>query len=119
MTVQLGEYKMCGRASEDIEIVGLMQKRSDLSDVQKDMIIGFRTKSGSISETTKFVNCLRAAVVKVYQSWQNGAVQNQQCGKFVSSMASWPIDDTNERRLRRCVRANRRATAQQLTTQIN
>ncbi|GFT23280.1 transposable element Tcb1 transposase [Trichonephila clavipes] len=39
-----------------------MQKRSDLSDVQKGMIIGFRAKDGSISEMAEFVNCLRAAV---------------------------------------------------------
>ncbi|GFV03194.1 transposable element Tcb1 transposase [Trichonephila clavipes] len=39
-----------------------MQKRSDLSDVQKGMIIGFRAKGGSISETAEFVNCSRAAV---------------------------------------------------------
>ncbi|GFX27419.1 transposable element Tcb1 transposase [Trichonephila clavipes] len=58
-----------------------MQKRSDLSDVQKGMIIGFRTKGGSISETAEFVNCSRAAM--------------------------------------RCVRADRRATAEQLTTKMN
>ncbi|GIY11971.1 uncharacterized protein CDAR_449251 [Caerostris darwini] len=55
-----------------------MQKRSDLSDVQKVMIIGFRAKGGSISETANFVNCSRAAVVKVYHTWQNGTIQNQQ-----------------------------------------
>ncbi|GBN34945.1 hypothetical protein AVEN_25990-1 [Araneus ventricosus] len=39
-----------------------MQKRSDLSDVQKGMIIGFQAKGGSISETANFVNCSRATV---------------------------------------------------------
>ncbi|GBO33760.1 hypothetical protein AVEN_145054-1 [Araneus ventricosus] len=57
-----------------------MQKRSDLSDVQKGMIIGFRAKGGSISETSNFVNCSRAAVVKVYRAWQYGTIQNQRCG---------------------------------------
>ncbi|GFU65905.1 transposable element Tcb1 transposase [Trichonephila clavipes] len=65
-----------------------MQKRSDLSDVQKGMIIDFRAKGGSISETAK-------------------------CG------APCAIDDSCELWLRRCVRANRRATVEQLTTQMN
>ncbi|GFY00896.1 transposable element Tcb1 transposase [Trichonephila clavipes] len=76
-----------------------MQKRSDLSDVQKGMIIGIRSKSGRISETAEFVNCSRAAVVKVYRAWQNGTVQNQQRGKCGAPRA---IDDRGERRLRRC-----------------
>ncbi|GFW19190.1 transposable element Tcb1 transposase [Trichonephila clavipes] len=58
-----------------------MQKRSDLSDFQKGMIIGFRAKGGSISETAEFVNCSRAVM--------------------------------------RCVRADRRATVEQLTTKMN
>ncbi|GFV38073.1 uncharacterized protein TNCV_1410501 [Trichonephila clavipes] len=93
-----------------------MQKRSDLSDVQKGMIIGFRAKGGSISETAEFVNCSRATVVKVYRAWQNGTVQNQRRGKCGAPRA---IDDRGERRLRRCVRADRRATVEQLTTKMN
>ncbi|KFM59137.1 Transposable element Tcb1 transposase, partial [Stegodyphus mimosarum] len=80
------------------------------------MIIGFRAKGGSISETAEFVNCSRAAVVKVYRAWQNGTVQNQQRGKCGAPRA---IDDRGERRLRRCVRADRRATVEQLTTKMN
>ncbi|KFM63931.1 Transposable element Tcb1 transposase, partial [Stegodyphus mimosarum] len=91
-------------------------KRSDLSDFQKGMIIGFRAKGGSISETAEFVNCSRAAVVKVYRAWQNGTVQNQRRGKCGAPRA---IDDRGERRLRRCVRADRRATVEQLTTKMN
>ncbi|GBO03171.1 hypothetical protein AVEN_201717-1 [Araneus ventricosus] len=93
-----------------------MQKRSDLSDVQKGMIIGFRTKGGSISETANFVNCSRAAVVKVYRAWQYGTIQNQRRGTCGAPRA---IDERGERKLRRCVRANRRATVEQLTTQMN
>ncbi|KFM57147.1 Transposable element Tcb1 transposase, partial [Stegodyphus mimosarum] len=80
------------------------------------MIIGFRAKGGSISETAEFVNCSRAAVVKVYRAWQNGTVQNQRRGKCGAPRA---IDDRGERRLRRCVRADRRATVEQLTTKMN
>ncbi|GBN94739.1 hypothetical protein AVEN_160913-1 [Araneus ventricosus] len=93
-----------------------MQKRSDLSNVQKDMIIGFRAKGGRISETANFVNCSRAAVVKAYRAWQYGTIQNQQCGTCGAPRA---IDDRGERRLRRCIRANRRATVEQLTAQMN
>ncbi|GBM37132.1 hypothetical protein AVEN_176847-1, partial [Araneus ventricosus] len=93
-----------------------MQKRSDLSDVQKGMIIDFLAKGGSISETANFVNCSRAAVVKVYRAWQYGTIQNQRRGTCGAPRA---IDDRGERRLRRCVRANRRATVEQLTAHMN
>ncbi|KAH7960817.1 hypothetical protein HPB49_023589 [Dermacentor silvarum] len=92
-----------------------MQKRSDLSDFQMGMITGFRAKGGSISGTAKFVNCSRAAVVKVNRAWQNGTVQNPRWGKCGAPRA---IDDRGERRLRRCVRANRRATVEQLSAQM-
>ncbi|GFX99885.1 transposable element Tcb1 transposase [Trichonephila clavipes] len=91
-----------------------MQKRSDLSHVQKGRIIGFRAKGGSISETAEFVNCSRAAMEKVYRAWQNGTVQNQRRGKCERA-----IDDRGKRRLQRCVRADRRATVEQLTTKMN
>ncbi|GBO06883.1 hypothetical protein AVEN_174953-1 [Araneus ventricosus] len=93
-----------------------MQKRSDLSDIQKSMIIGFRAKGGSISETANFVHCSRAAVVKVYRAWQYGIIQNQRRGTCGGPRA---IHGIGERRLRRCVRANRRATVEQLTSQMN
>ncbi|GBO28601.1 hypothetical protein AVEN_204886-1 [Araneus ventricosus] len=93
-----------------------MQKRSDLSDVQKGMIIGFRAKGGSISETPNFVNCSRAAVVKVYRAWHYGTIQNQRRGTCGAPRA---IEDRGERRLRRCFRANRRATVGQLAAQMN
>ncbi|GFV03367.1 DDE_3 domain-containing protein [Trichonephila clavipes] len=48
-----------------------MQKQNDLSDVQKDMIIGFRIGSSHV------------IVVKVYRAWQNAIVQIQRRGKFV------------------------------------
>ena len=114
--MQLRVYKGCVRASENISIVGVMQKRSDLSDLQTGMIIGFWAKGGSIPETAKFVNRSRAVVLKVYCAWQNGTVQNQRRGKCGAPRV---IDDRGERRLRRCVRANRRATVEQLTTQMN
>nr|XP_042895018.1 uncharacterized protein LOC122268773 [Parasteatoda tepidariorum] len=80
------------------------------------MIIGLRTKGGSISETTDFVNCSRAAVVKVYRAWQNGTIQNKRRGTCGAPRAK---DSRGERRLRRCVQTNRRATVEQLTVRMN
>ncbi|GFW18447.1 DDE_3 domain-containing protein [Trichonephila clavipes] len=110
-TEQLSVYKEYVRASENITIVGVMLKRSDLSDVEKGMIIGFRVKGGSISETAKFVKCSLAAIVKVFRAWKNGTVQNQCRGKCGAPRVT---DDRSERRLWRCVRANRRATVEKL-----
>ncbi|GBO01956.1 hypothetical protein AVEN_232315-1 [Araneus ventricosus] len=75
------------------------------------MIIGFRAKGGSISETANFANCPRAAVVKAYRAWQHGTILNQRRG---TCSAARPIEDRGERRIRRCVRANRRATVERL-----
>ncbi|GFU66833.1 transposable element Tcb1 transposase [Trichonephila clavipes] len=73
-----------------------------------DMQINSETGTGPV--------CEHAAVVKVYRAWQNGTVQNQGRGKCGAPRA---IDDRGERRLRRCVRADRRATVEQLTTKMN
>ncbi|GFU65334.1 transposable element Tcb1 transposase [Trichonephila clavipes] len=91
-----------------------MQKRSNLSDVQKGMTIGFKAKDGS--RMAKFVNCSRVGMVKVYQAWQNVTVLSQRRGKCG---APWAIDDRNEWRLRRRVRMNKRSTVEQLITQMN
>ncbi|GBL95678.1 hypothetical protein AVEN_644-1 [Araneus ventricosus] len=45
-----------------------------------------------------------------------GTIQNQRRGTCGAPRA---IDDRGKRRLRRCVRANRRATVEQLTAQMN
>ncbi|KAJ8866863.1 hypothetical protein PR048_032724 [Dryococelus australis] len=64
------------------------------------MIIGFRAKGSSISETATFVNCSRASVVKVYREWTIGAI--------------W-----NNRRQRHCVKANRQAAVERFAVQMN
>lgn len=48
--------------------------------------------------------------------WQNGTVQNQQCGKCG---APWAIDKRGVQWLQRCVRVNKHATVEQRTIQIN
>ncbi|GFW56017.1 uncharacterized protein TNCV_374231 [Trichonephila clavipes] len=93
-----------------------MQKWSDLSNSQKGAIIEFRAKDVSISKTAKFVKGLRAAAVKVYRAWQNGTVQNQRRDKCGTLRG---INDKGKQRLRKYVRANRRAIVQQLTAQMN
>lgn len=84
-----------------------MQKRSDLSYIQKGMFVGFRAKGRSISETANFINCSRAAVVKVYCEWQNSTTENQRRDKCNASQS---IDDKVEQQLPTCIRANKRAT---------
>lgn len=58
------------------------------------MISGFRAKDGSIFEMADFVNCSCAAVIKVYRSWQNVSIENQQCDKFSAMRV---IDNGGER----------------------
>lgn len=47
-------YNGYPRVLKNIAIVGVMQKWSDLSDVQKGMITGLRDNNGSISEMAIF-----------------------------------------------------------------
>ncbi|KAJ8866212.1 hypothetical protein PR048_032055 [Dryococelus australis] len=54
--------------------------RAELADLQKWMIIGFRAKRSSISETATFVNCSRASVVTVYPEWMNGNIGDNRRG---------------------------------------
>lgn len=56
------------RELENIEIVVIMQKRSDLYDVKKGIIIGFWSKGGCLSEKTNFVNCSDAILLKVHRA---------------------------------------------------
>lgn len=47
------------------------------------MIIGFQAKDGTILEAEEFVNCLHAAMIKMYHAWQSGTIENNQhknCG---------------------------------------
>lgn len=92
-----------------------MQKWSNLSDIQKGMIVGFRAKAGSISEMANFVNCSHATMVKVYHAWQNDTIKNQQHGK-----CGIPRDiDDSKRWLQRCLWANEHTTVEQLTAEMN
>lgn len=74
-TLQWSIYKGCSRISENIAIVGVMQKRSELSHVQKGMIIGFRDKVGIIFETANSVNSSYAAKVNIYHAWHNALLK--------------------------------------------
>ncbi|GFX95535.1 hypothetical protein TNCV_4825501 [Trichonephila clavipes] len=77
-TVQMPQKKRLSNVySESIAIIGIMQKKNDLSEVQKGMIMGFRTKGGSLCEMAKCVSCSRVDVEKVYHAWQNWTARNQ------------------------------------------
>ncbi|GBM23479.1 hypothetical protein AVEN_206296-1 [Araneus ventricosus] len=93
-----------------------MGKSHDLTDIEKSMIIGYRAGGVSISETAAFVKCSHSAVVKVYSNWKNqeGAQSRRaNCG------APRVINDRAERRFRRLVESDRRATVDTITAQMN
>ncbi|KAI4885477.1 hypothetical protein NFI96_007017 [Prochilodus magdalenae] len=91
-------------------------QRMEHQSETKGMIIGFRAKGGSISETAQFVNCSRAAVVKVYREWTNGTIANKRRGNCGAPRA---IDVGGELRLRKCAREDQHATVEQLTARMN
>ncbi|KAJ8870805.1 hypothetical protein PR048_027104 [Dryococelus australis] len=72
----------------------------------KIMARSFGDKSG-----TKIVNGSRASVVKVYREWMKITIGNNRHGNCGAPRA---IEVRNERRLRRCVMANRQAIAVQM-----
>lgn len=80
------------------------------------MIIGFRAKGGSISETAQFVNCSRATVVKVYREWTNGTLANKRRGNCGAPRV---IDWSGECLLLQCASEDRHATVEQLTAKVN
>lgn len=45
-----------------------MEKCSNLSHIQKEIITVFQAKGGSISEIAEFVNCLHTAMVNKYHA---------------------------------------------------
>ncbi|KAJ8892379.1 hypothetical protein PR048_004959 [Dryococelus australis] len=85
------EKELAGLAVHSV-LPAVIGKGSYLTELLKGMIFGFRAKVGSISETTTFVNCSRAPRA---------------------------IDVRGERRLQRCVKANRQATEEQLIAKMN
>ncbi|GBO17027.1 hypothetical protein AVEN_160365-1 [Araneus ventricosus] len=92
-----------------------MGKSRDLTDIEKGMIIGYRARGGSISETAAFVKCSRSAVMNVYNNWRNleGVMS-----RLANCWAPRAINDRSERRLRRLVKCDR-YTVDTLTAQIN
>ncbi|GBL85077.1 hypothetical protein AVEN_221308-1 [Araneus ventricosus] len=93
-----------------------MGKSHDLKDIEKGMIIGYRARGGSISETAAFVKCSRSAVMNVYNNWKN---QEGAQSRLANCGTPRAINDRRERRLRRLVKSDRRATVDTLTAQMN
>ncbi|KAJ8896048.1 hypothetical protein PR048_001389 [Dryococelus australis] len=73
-------------------------------------------QGGQHFETVTFVNCSRASVVKVCREWTNGTIGNNHSGNCGVPHADGV---RGERRLRRCAKADRLATVEQLTVQMN
>lgn len=81
--------------------------------IKKSMIVGFWDKRRNISGMANFVNCSRTALVKVYDAKEDGTFKNQWLGKLRA------INARGEWRLEKCVWANRLATVEPVTAQIN
>lgn len=75
-----------------------MHKKSDLSNVQKIIIIRFQSKDGTIYESAEFMNFTRASVVKVCSTWQNKTIKISDMGNCCDP---WYLNEKEERRLRR------------------
>ncbi|GBL76946.1 hypothetical protein AVEN_12618-1 [Araneus ventricosus] len=93
-----------------------MGKSRDLTDIEKGMIIGYRARDGSISETAAFIKCSCSPIVNVYNNWkdQEGAQSRRaNCG------APRAINDRGECRLQRLVKSDRQATVDTVMAQMN
>ncbi|GFV62083.1 transposable element Tcb1 transposase [Trichonephila clavipes] len=98
--------------SHDMGLKTVLQSRCPKRNVystpiRKTFLLLASCRNGSIYPTTK------QGMVIGFQS------KGESISETANFVKSWAIDDRGERRLRRFVRANRRATVEQLTTQMN
>ena len=93
-----------------------MGKKRDLTDFERGMIVGARMHGASINETAVFVQCSRAAVVKVCQDWklrQKTVSERANCGRHRV------VNKRAERRISRNVKQNRTVTVQKIAADLN
>ncbi len=93
-----------------------MEKKGDLSDFERGMVVGARRAGLSISKTAGLLRFSRTTISRVYREWSEKekiSCERQLCGRKCL------VDVRGQRIMGRLVRDERKATVTQITTRYN